>query len=344
MTLSFLVPVLCLSVFPHQEPRFITPILLPLIFLYSHLVDDFEEQYKSVVPFRKRHPKVRRTTGIFKYPIKCISYFEKATENIDNRYNINGRYLSNLMNQEVVEASYATKPSQKMKEEKSEEEENEVKKKEGKPEQKDQKIKKKSMMKIWFLLNAVSVFIFGFLHQGGIYGLSKHFNQELASKQKYNTYHIITSHVYSVPIHLFSVKRNYKSKNTNFVMYELGSDNLENINLKLTTILKLAESKKKSVRRNYRIFYAFPSSRFNEFKFAHQYYSSNYSFQILDVFFPHLSIEAFPNFRLNVSEETEFRLYKFKGVFTIFDCLLLRYVFEFLYQFGLMLIEVTLPS
>ncbi|KAK2589242.1 hypothetical protein KPH14_002043 [Odynerus spinipes] len=35
MTLSFIVPVALLSLFPHQEPRFIMPVILPLVFLYA---------------------------------------------------------------------------------------------------------------------------------------------------------------------------------------------------------------------------------------------------------------------------------------------------------------------
>ncbi|XP_053996200.1 GPI mannosyltransferase 4 isoform X1 [Hylaeus anthracinus] len=35
MTLSFIVPIALLSIFPHQEPRFIIPTLLPLVFLYA---------------------------------------------------------------------------------------------------------------------------------------------------------------------------------------------------------------------------------------------------------------------------------------------------------------------
>ncbi|CAK9827834.1 GPI mannosyltransferase 4 [Anthophora retusa] len=35
MTTSFIVPIIMLSIFPHQEPRFIIPTLLPLAFLYA---------------------------------------------------------------------------------------------------------------------------------------------------------------------------------------------------------------------------------------------------------------------------------------------------------------------
>jgi len=35
MTFTFIVPVVLLSFFPHQEPRFIIPVLFPLVFLYA---------------------------------------------------------------------------------------------------------------------------------------------------------------------------------------------------------------------------------------------------------------------------------------------------------------------
>ncbi|XP_071650491.1 GPI mannosyltransferase 4 [Temnothorax longispinosus] len=35
MTFTFIIPVALLSVFPHQEPRFIIPVLFPLVFLYA---------------------------------------------------------------------------------------------------------------------------------------------------------------------------------------------------------------------------------------------------------------------------------------------------------------------
>lgn len=35
MTTSFIIPIMLLSIFPHQEPRFIIPTLLPLTFLYA---------------------------------------------------------------------------------------------------------------------------------------------------------------------------------------------------------------------------------------------------------------------------------------------------------------------
>ncbi|XP_015587419.1 GPI mannosyltransferase 4 [Cephus cinctus] len=40
MTTSFILPILILSIFPHQEPRFIIPVTLPLVFLYAEKICD----------------------------------------------------------------------------------------------------------------------------------------------------------------------------------------------------------------------------------------------------------------------------------------------------------------
>lgn len=41
MVASFAVPIALLSIFPHQEPRFIIPVLLPLVYLFSHVIESY---------------------------------------------------------------------------------------------------------------------------------------------------------------------------------------------------------------------------------------------------------------------------------------------------------------
>jgi phosphatidylinositol glycan class Z len=38
MVASFIIPIAMLSIFPHQEPRFIIPVLIPLVFLFAHWI------------------------------------------------------------------------------------------------------------------------------------------------------------------------------------------------------------------------------------------------------------------------------------------------------------------
>ncbi|XP_054266608.1 GPI mannosyltransferase 4-like [Macrosteles quadrilineatus] len=44
MTSAYIVPVTLLSIFPHQEPRFLIPITLPLVFLHSQRIRNVNEQ------------------------------------------------------------------------------------------------------------------------------------------------------------------------------------------------------------------------------------------------------------------------------------------------------------
>lgn len=332
MTLSFITPIVSLSAIPHQEPRFIIPVLIPLVFLYSHLIRDFEEHCTTVMPFRKRYPKPRKTTGIFKYPLKCISYFEKVTQNIDNRYNINGRYLTKLKNRDIVRMDENLRNGRKPEPEEDDDDD----------EKKNKKTTKRNhLIKLWYLFNFVCIMFFGFIHQGGIYGLAKDFRERLDLKPRYTTYHLVTSHIYSFPFHLLMTKPSYKFKNTNLVSYELGTENFENINSKLLSILKVSEAKKKSQHRNHKIFYALPTSLFNEFRYSYHYYSSNYSYSILNIFYPHFSSEALPNFTLNVTDSDEFSFCSYYKIFDFIDYVPVRYLIELLHQFGLILIQIT---
>jgi len=83
MTLSVVVPVLALSAIPHQEPRFVAPVLLPLVFLYSHLITQFQEDCPIPAP-----------------PIKSKIKQLPFLSNFDNRPNITGRYIT-LVNSQV---------------------------------------------------------------------------------------------------------------------------------------------------------------------------------------------------------------------------------------------------
>lgn len=48
MVTSFIVPVGLLSIFPHQEPRFLIPVTLPIVFLNSQRICSHEEEYISL--------------------------------------------------------------------------------------------------------------------------------------------------------------------------------------------------------------------------------------------------------------------------------------------------------
>ena len=47
MSASFLVPLLALSVFPHQEPRFLLPLVIPLTFLHAQTIIGLRKWLKT---------------------------------------------------------------------------------------------------------------------------------------------------------------------------------------------------------------------------------------------------------------------------------------------------------
>lgn len=72
MTLSILAPFIILSYFPHQEPRFLIPLLLPLVYLYGNLILP-EKEYNVTTP----HPGIKANS--IKPRNKKVFYFWIAT-------------------------------------------------------------------------------------------------------------------------------------------------------------------------------------------------------------------------------------------------------------------------
>lgn len=67
MTSSFILPIAALSVFPHQEARFLIPVTLPLTFLYTQRIRNIEDASSAITSriqstghkvFMKREAKV----------------------------------------------------------------------------------------------------------------------------------------------------------------------------------------------------------------------------------------------------------------------------------------------
>ncbi|XP_058802854.1 GPI mannosyltransferase 4 isoform X2 [Phymastichus coffea] len=57
MIASFIVPIALLSIFPHQEPRFIIPVFLPLVFLFAHCIKSPDIDVINI-PDRKKSASV----------------------------------------------------------------------------------------------------------------------------------------------------------------------------------------------------------------------------------------------------------------------------------------------
>lgn len=134
MITSAIIPLIILSLVPHQEPRFLIPCTLAFVFLHSQRIRNINE-FKNVY-----------------------------TKEQGERYKV---FLK-----------------------------------------KDIKMNTKDfILMIYYLINILCVFFFGFLHQGGVYPLITHFSNELLYKPRLTNIHLVTSHIYSLPISLLLIKK-----------------------------------------------------------------------------------------------------------------------------------------
>lgn len=219
MTASLIAPVLILSIFEHQEPRFLIPLIVPLVYLNAH--DLFPDPHNIVVATSKQIAKPANS--------------EKKPEN--------PRHL---------------------------------------------------LFKIWLVLNVILSLFYGFIHQGGVFKATSYLSEELNSKPINTNFHVVTSHIYSMPKSLFlqksSEKLYYNNKfkyklNKRLFMYEEGSNNL-------LTVLKTLEILRSSSNRTVIVYFVFP----NSLKVEIDYNLNNIGIKLENCvsFFPHVSTEALP--------------------------------------------------
>nr|CAD7405165.1 unnamed protein product [Timema poppensis] len=271
MTLSFLIPIGLLSLFPHQEARFLIPVTVPLVFLYA--------QHIRHIP----SAECRQEQG------KTHFFFVKGSQ---------GSFLLSL----------------------------------------------------WYFFNILMFGFFGFLHQGGVYNLANHFSEELTIKPRLTTIHLVTSHIYSMPLFLLQLrnsKRPLFSKQTgqryrlaqSFYSYEMGSDSLETVHHKLVSILKSCEEIQTEKKLDYRLFVAVPASLLEKFDKTVLTFNSSFSYSVSKVFYPHVSTEALPTLSFENEcqlENMNLRFCKAKQIYLA----PLQYFSKLAHQFGLALLEM----
>nr|XP_023026482.1 GPI mannosyltransferase 4 [Leptinotarsa decemlineata] len=220
MTLSAVVPVAILSIFPHQEPRFLLPVILPLVYLHA--------------------------TTILREPEDTLVEAPKT---------------------QIKPDSWKTKPSN-------------------------------SLLTIWLLVNVLLGVLYGFLHQGGVLPATAYLARDMELTSMKTEYHIVTSHIYSIPESFFLQKSSYKlysrgktrySVNKRVFLYEEGSKNLEFILRKLKLILDTRSNPGKRMK----LFLLISGSLGEDL----MYFSSNRTLKLdlVEQFRPHLSLEAFPD-------------------------------------------------
>lgn len=234
MTASFVIPIFILSIFPHQEPRFLIPVTLPLIFLHSQRIRHVSSV--DAVVTEKRNNDTKSLSSSF-----------KRNKNGTNK-----------------------------------------------------------ILVIWYLINIVLTFFYGFIHQGGVLPLVNHIATELKAKPYLTNVHLFTSHMYSLPTALLQLRNTRKTYVTkeqrkyklakDFYIYEQGSENVEQVYRSILTKVEECEKKFKNKKQPYRVYYALPGTFFDEF--VNQGLLGNESrlliYKTVKIFHPHVTVEKLP--------------------------------------------------
>lgn len=203
MYASFVVPLIILSIFPHQEPRFLVPLIIPLTFLHAQTL----------------------------------------------------------------------------------------------------RLYKKWLLPLWYILNAFCVFFYGFMHQGGIWGLLIHLHDSgLAHPAPLNSVHLIANHVYSIPkfplllpsttkVLVGPGGRRYRSTRRVHI-YETGSSTSLGVDV-AKKILNQCEKDWKNHRLKCHVYCVYPGTLQSDFEEALEKFNVSHNPEYR-IFYPHLSTEAMP--------------------------------------------------
>lgn len=228
------------------------------------------------------------------------------------------------------------------------------------------------LLKCWYTINIALAVFFGIIHQGGVIQLTQYLSQNtLNFRTDTNTnVFLITSHLYNIPtsyLFLPSTKvlltnpdngQKYTRKKQ-FFLYEYGSMPMDELQQKVKLLLdvnemRLHQSKKTaSSHSNYKLYLAIPSSLTEELSIA--LFKSNNTmikYQRIKMFYPHLSIEAFPNFFLRHLTEIRTDVFNLDQKYDFYDnrkendpyslSTALRQFFAIIHQFGLILYRVDI--
>lgn len=234
MTSAIFVPVILLSLFNHQEPRFLIPITVPLVLLHA--------------------PKL--ITGV-----NVTNFLKESQWSVAKQI-----------------SSYV-----------------------------DVSISGRFIQKVWYAVNIIFIVFFGFVHQAGVVQLADHFSKHHQQLPTTTQVHLVTSHIYNIPETLLILPHssvfytNHQSGQKykiarRFFVHEHGSLQLEEMFKKLKRLTDVAEVRARTKKINYEIFVAIPTSKAFELNQIFDEHRSSFFFKEERLFYPHLSVEAFPNF------------------------------------------------
>lgn len=225
------------------------------------------------------------------------------------------------------------------------------------------------LMKYWYAINMILVIFFGFVHQGGVIQMVQYLSRSPAYSDIHyddtNTnIHLVTSHLYSVPLSLLYLPST-KVLHTNpdngqkyirrkqFFLHEYGSMNIDDLQHNLKLILDVNEMKLHHHHQNYKLYLAIPSSLTEKLSIA--LFKSNHTmikYHRVKMFYPHLSIEAFPNFLLKHPTEIRTDVFNVDRTCHLYDNQdtllpysigsILKQFSSFIHQFGLVLYRIEI--
>lgn len=223
------------------------------------------------------------------------------------------------------------------------------------------------IMRYWYLINVILTVFFGFIHQGGIVQVTRHFSNSPAYAHNYHSNanidtHLVTSHIYNIPmsmIYLPNAKTLFVNPSTGqkynrkrqFFLYEYGSIGMPELHRKIKLILDVSEMKLARLQQQYKLYLAIPASLAEDL--AEALYRNNNTllkYQRVKVFYPHLSTEAMP--RLFVKHPTEVKtdVFDVDQICSLFEydksiapyslAAALRQFSSIIHQFGLVLYRI----
>lgn len=226
MTLSWLAPVIILSFFPHQEPRFLIPIILPLSYLHGNT--------------------------ILNEPHNVITEIDKN----------------------IVKPTIIPKPDSN------------------------------TIFKIWVFANLILGLFYGFIHQGGIFPATSFIYKDLKRVSMTTEYHIVTSHIYSLPESflvqkptgkIYKVGKKSFTYNRRVYLESHGSEDLEQLYQKIKNIrANLDHLSTIKPKKKFKLFLLISSSLTDEITQIFRRSNELFLYEI-KTFYPHFSSEAVPN-------------------------------------------------
>lgn len=180
----------------------------------------------------------------------------------------------------------------------------------------------KCLMKTWCTINVGLVIFYGFIHQAGVFRVVQHMEQTVQTKLPNVNIHLATSHIYNIPVSLMNMpdsniihqdsKGKKYQKARDLYLHEYGGLEIEKVLHKMKLMLDVCEVRTMQKGVRCKMFLAIPESLQDEMDYQFKRNNATLSFlsyQVVKVFYPHVSTEAFP--RLGFSPNMFKELYYF---------------------------------